>query len=51
MSNDVMITSVIIAILLYGAFLIANTEMKPGQLTTYVGYFFTLLWILQSLGS
>lgn len=41
---DVMITSVIIAILLYGAFLIANTEMKPGQLTTYVGYFFTLLW-------
>src|SRR5690606_22916261 len=41
---DVMISLVIFAILIYGAVLIANTQMTPGKLTTYIGYFFTLLW-------
>src|SRR5690606_30085006 len=41
---DVMISMVIFAILIYGAYLIANTQMSSGTLTTYIGYFFTLLW-------
>ncbi len=41
---DVMISLVIFAILIYGAVLIANTQMTSGKLTTYIGYFFTLLW-------
>ena len=41
---DVMISLVIFAILIYGAVLIANNDMTSGKLTTYIGYFFTLLW-------
>ncbi len=41
---DTMITLVILAILAYGSLLIALGDLSSGQLTEYIGYFFTLLW-------
>ncbi len=41
---DVMITLVILAILVYGSVLIAQSSLTPGALTEYISYFFTLLW-------
>ncbi len=41
---DVMISLVIIAILSYGTYLIAYSNLTGGELTEYISYFFTLLW-------
>src|SRR5690554_3202830 len=41
---DIMITLVIVAILVYGSFLIAQGNLDAGTLTEYISYFFTLLW-------
>ena len=41
---DTMITLVILAILAYGSLLIALGNLSSGELTEYIGYFFTLLW-------
>ena len=41
---DTMITLVILAILAYGSLLIALGDLSSGELTEYIGYFFTLLW-------
>jgi len=41
---DTMITLVILAILAYGSLLIAFGDLSSGELTEYIGYFFTLLW-------
>lgn len=41
---EVMINSVILAILAYGAILIAYGGLTGGELTEYISYFFTLLW-------
>lgn len=48
---DVMISLVIIAILGYGALLIAKSELTGGELTEYISYFFTLLWPVFALSS
>lgn len=48
---DVMISLVIIAILSYGALLIAKNELTGGELTEYISYFFTLLWPVFALAS
>lgn len=41
---DAMISLVVIAIIAYGSYLMARTELTGGQLTEYISYFFTLLW-------
>ncbi|OED59324.1 hypothetical protein BHS12_04320 [Acholeplasma laidlawii] len=41
---DVMITLVILSVIVYGSILIAQNELKSGDLTEYISYFFTLLW-------
>lgn len=41
---DVMINLVILAIIAYGAILIAYGDLSSGELTEYTAYFFNLLW-------
>lgn len=41
---DAMISLVILAIIGYGSILIAYGDLSSGELTEYIGYFFTLLW-------
>ncbi len=41
---DAMISLVILAILAFGAILIAKGNLSSGELTEYISYFFTLLW-------
>ncbi len=41
---DAMISLVILAILAFGAILIAQDQLSSGELTEYITYFFTLLW-------
>lgn len=41
---DVMITLVILSVIVYGSVLIAQNDLKSGDLTEYISYFFTLLW-------
>lgn len=41
---DAMISLVILAILAFGAILIAKGNLSSGELTEYITYFFTLLW-------
>ena len=41
---DVMINLVILAIIAYGAILIAYGDLSSGELTEYTTYFFNLLW-------
>jgi ATP-binding cassette subfamily B protein len=46
-----MITLVILAILAYGSLLIALGGLSSGELTEYIGYFFTLLWPVFAIAS
>jgi ATP-binding cassette subfamily B protein len=48
---DTMITLVILAILAYGSLLIALGGLSSGELTEYIGYFFTLLWPVFAIAS
>ena len=48
---EVMITLVILAIIAFGSILIAFGELSSGELTEYIGYFFTLLWPVFAIAS
>jgi ATP-binding cassette subfamily B protein len=48
---EVMITLVIIAIIAFGSALIAFGDLTSGELTEYIGYFFTLLWPVFAIAS
>ena len=48
---EVMITLVILAIIAFGSALIAFGELSSGELTEYIGYFFTLLWPVFAIAS
>ncbi len=48
---DAMISLVILAILAFGAILIAKGNLSSGELTEYITYFFTLLWPVFAISS
>jgi len=48
---EVMITLVILAIIAFGSILIAFGDLSSGELTEYIGYFFTLLWPVFAIAS